>query len=69
MHEPQGLGHAGCPVSACGCMFCTHAAPAGTTSQAEVDDLEGSAGMLEEGAVYSLPVLPLDGEFMWGPSR
>ena len=29
---------------------------------AEVDDLEGSAGMLEEGGVYRLPVLPLDGE-------
>ncbi|PRW58559.1 cereblon isoform X2 isoform B [Chlorella sorokiniana] len=27
----------------------------------EVDDLEGSAGMLEEGVVYNLPVLPLDG--------
>ena len=29
---------------------------------AEVDDLEGSALLLEEGKVYNLPVLPLDGE-------
>ena len=28
---------------------------------AEVDDLEGSALPLEEGEVYNLPVLPLDG--------
>lgn len=27
----------------------------------EVDDLEGSSGLLEEGQVYRLPVLPLDG--------
>lgn len=27
----------------------------------DVDDLEGSAGLLEEGEVYNLPVLPLDG--------
>ncbi|KAL4426161.1 hypothetical protein ABPG77_007443 [Micractinium sp. CCAP 211/92] len=27
----------------------------------EVDDLEGSTGLLEEGQVYRLPVLPLDG--------
>ncbi|EFN59238.1 hypothetical protein CHLNCDRAFT_138225 [Chlorella variabilis] len=27
----------------------------------EVDDLEGSAGLLEEGRTYRLPVLPLDG--------
>lgn len=30
-------------------------------SPAEVDDLEGSSGLLEEGQLYRLPVLPLDG--------
>lgn len=28
---------------------------------AEVDDLEGGVALLAEGAVYRLPVLPLDG--------